>query len=234
MPVISQTIQKQLNAPVECNVLTDQFVCFLPEGHKIGKPSPLFQKIEPSLAAELREKYCGQPHPKAATKTTDPKEIERLTAEVATQGDIVRKLKAAKAEKSQIDTEVNKLLDLKKQLAAVQGEPAQPAGSGGKKNKKKGGATPKGTPNPPTSVSESANSTIAQNGPSAGDVMELNAKVLRQGDVVRQLKMKKGDQAQINEEVAKLMELKKALAIAQGQDPEQLVGGGKKAKGKKK
>lgn len=36
MPDTSRAIQQQLNAPAECNVLVEQFVPFLGEGHKIG------------------------------------------------------------------------------------------------------------------------------------------------------------------------------------------------------
>ena len=36
MPEVSQTIQSQLNAPAQCNAVTDTFVCQLPTGHKIG------------------------------------------------------------------------------------------------------------------------------------------------------------------------------------------------------
>ncbi|XP_069762387.1 methionine--tRNA ligase, cytoplasmic isoform X2 [Narcine bancroftii] len=60
MPSVSQTIQSQLRAPQTCNVLVDQFVCYLPMGHKIGTISPLFQKLESSRIEELRNKYSGQ------------------------------------------------------------------------------------------------------------------------------------------------------------------------------
>lgn len=47
-------------------------------------------------------------------------------------------MKSAKAEKSAIDAEVAKLLDLKKQLVLAQGlDPAAAASSGGKKKGKK-------------------------------------------------------------------------------------------------
>lgn len=57
--------------------------------------------------------------------------------------------------------------------------------------------------------------------------------VILQGTVVRELKTKKGDKAAIDAAVAKLLDLKRQLAVAQGLDPDQAVGGGKK-KGKKK
>ncbi|KAK2171758.1 hypothetical protein NP493_1029g04013 [Ridgeia piscesae] len=37
MPQVSATIQSQLNAPPECNVLTNSFLCYLPAGHHIGQ-----------------------------------------------------------------------------------------------------------------------------------------------------------------------------------------------------
>ncbi len=36
MPEVSETIQAQLKAPTQCNVVTDTFVCQLPTGHIIG------------------------------------------------------------------------------------------------------------------------------------------------------------------------------------------------------
>ena len=62
----------------------------------------------------------------------------KLNQTLLLQGLVVRELKAAKAEKSAIDAEVAKLLDLKKQLALAQGlDPAAAAPSGGKKKGKK-------------------------------------------------------------------------------------------------
>lgn len=54
-----------------------------------------------------------------------------------------------------------------------------------------------------------------------------------QGNKVRDLKTNKAEKVVVDSEVAKLLELKKKLAIAQGQDPDAVIGGGKK-KGKKK
>ncbi len=48
----------------------------------------------------------------------------------------MRQLKTDKAEKSQIDTEVAKLLDLKKKLSIAEGKDPNTAPSGGKKGKK--------------------------------------------------------------------------------------------------
>lgn len=45
--------------------------------------------------------------------------------EVAKQGNIVRELKAQKADKNQVAAEVAKLLDLKKKLALAEGKPIE-------------------------------------------------------------------------------------------------------------
>ncbi|XP_077996837.1 methionine--tRNA ligase, cytoplasmic-like isoform X2 [Glandiceps talaboti] len=154
MPSTSAIIQNQLQAPDECNVIIENIVCFLPPGHKIGKPKPLFDKIEDSKVAELRKKYAGKQTerdnpstPAAATKPVSKPvsnstpvmgNVEELTELVTKQGDIVRKLKTEKADRLKIDAEVQKLLELKKQLALAKGEdPSAP--SGGKGKKKKGG-----------------------------------------------------------------------------------------------
>ncbi|CAH1772664.1 unnamed protein product [Owenia fusiformis] len=219
MPEVSKTIQQQLSAPDIVNVVVDKFVCFLKPGHKIGKPSPLFQKIEPSLASELREKFAGQ----SSKQSVSAADAERLSSEVAKQGDIVRELKS-KGEKSQVDVEVKKLLELKKQLAAAQGVPE----TGGKK--KKGGKTDnskgQGQPSKKSSV----------NVPKVADpalVESLTTQVTQQGDTVRQLKASKAAKPEVDSAVAKLLDLKRQLAVAQGLNPDDIGAGGKKKKGKK-
>jgi len=113
--------------------------------------------------------------------TVNPQEIEK---QVNAQGNVVRELKAAKAEKAVITAEVAKLLDLKKQLAAAQ-------------------------------ASESATAPAA-NGNSAVETLEKQ--IADQGNVVRELKAAKAEKAAITTEVAKLLDLKKQLAAAQGSD----------------
>ncbi|GFN93078.1 methionine--tRNA ligase, cytoplasmic-like, partial [Plakobranchus ocellatus] len=154
MPETSATIQQQLQAPQNVNVITGNFLPTLPVGHRISKPSPLFQKIEASFVDGLREKFAGKPEQKPAKKQTgkpasgeataaaaSPEEIERLTKAVSDQGNVVRDLKASKAEPARIAEEVATLLQLKKQLALAQGtDPdAKVKGDGGKGKKKGGG-----------------------------------------------------------------------------------------------
>jgi len=142
LPTLSSKLQEQLAAPEEVNVIPEQFHMMLQSGHTIGVPSPLVEEIKPATIAELKAKYAG--------KQSDRKEVSApavvpdgrdkdlatdLEKQVTEQGDRVRKLKTDKAEKTVIDQEVKKLLDLKKQLASALGQPEVTAG--GKKGKKK-------------------------------------------------------------------------------------------------
>ncbi|XP_030324066.1 methionine--tRNA ligase, cytoplasmic [Calypte anna] len=134
MPSVSSAIQGQLHIPPDCFVLSHDFTCTLPPGHHVGTVSPLFQKLENDQVEALRRRFgggqakqnspaSGSP-PAPATQVTpgDPQLIQLLTEEVAKQGNHVRQLKANKAEKAQVDAEVAKLLELKKQLALAEGK----------------------------------------------------------------------------------------------------------------
>lgn len=155
MPTTSETIQKQLNMADESFVILDNIAAYLKPGHKIGKPSPLFQKLETPLIQELKKKFMPENVADAKKKTPPPAssssapvssiptgssaaEIEKLTQMVTEQGLKVRELKANKAEKSVVDAEVVILLDLKRRLATLQGiDPSTLVGGGKKKGKKK-------------------------------------------------------------------------------------------------
>ncbi|XP_053401323.1 methionine--tRNA ligase, cytoplasmic-like [Mercenaria mercenaria] len=152
-----------------------------------------------------------------------PEDIEKLQAAVAHQGNKVRELKTNKAEKNAIDSEVAILLDLKKQLAACQGQESAPQSGGGKK--KGGGKQQK--------PAEGKKEVIGTAGPAnSAEVDRLTAAVAEQGNKVRELKTNKAEKVVVDAEVGKLLDLKKQLAVAQGQDPEAAAGG--KKKGKKK
>ncbi|XP_016107335.1 methionine--tRNA ligase, cytoplasmic [Sinocyclocheilus grahami] len=110
--------------------------------------SPLFQKLENEQIEVLRKRFGGQQAPSSAAETkpsagavhdasvnanADPERAKQLTALVAEQGNKLRGLKAQKADKSVIDDEVEKLLQLKKQLSLAEGKNPEPAAQKGKK-----------------------------------------------------------------------------------------------------
>ena len=64
-------------------------------------------------------------------------EKQKLENEVTAQGDIVRGLKESKAEKDAIKAAVDKLLELKRQLALAQGKDPKEVSGNNKKGKKK-------------------------------------------------------------------------------------------------
>ncbi|KAF6037367.1 MARS [Bugula neritina] len=142
MPEVSQTMRDQLNIQSLWQ-LEKTFTCNLKPGHKIGKPSPLFAKIEPELISELKKRFSGTQATRETDSqvkvTADPAEAKRLAAEVESQASKVRELKASKAEKSKVDEEVVLLLQLKKQLLLAEGkDPSEQSkkSSSGKKKKK--------------------------------------------------------------------------------------------------
>lgn len=257
MPQTSATIQEQLQAPTSINVITENFLPSLPVGHKIGKPSPLFQRIEADFIAELREKFAGKPEVKPQKKqvakstpgdvTVAPaskEEIDRLTKAVADQGDVVRELKKEKADPAKVSAEVATLLQLKKELAMAQGvDPnAKDKGDAGKGKKKGGGGNKDGGTEQGAAKKGNQDKKQPKKLPAgAGEgvnvdaalVERLTKAVSEQGDKVRQVKAAKSDKSVIDAEVASLLQLKRELAVAQGLDPEAAVGGGGK-KNKKK
>lgn len=124
MPDTARNLFKQLNLPEgRINPAKPQWSLLLPAGHKIGQPSPLFAKIEPALADELKKRYGGVQDDKKKPAVVSNKLFDTVAEcekAIAEQGEKVRKLKAGGAEKALVAPEVTILLELKKQLAALQ------------------------------------------------------------------------------------------------------------------
>ena len=96
--------------------------------------------IESAVAKllDLKKQLAACQAPAAAVPAvTESKDVAQLEKDISLQGDVVRKLKADKADKKVIDEAVAKLLDLKKQLSAATGQAPAAAQSGS--NKKNGG-----------------------------------------------------------------------------------------------
>merc|ERR1719348_1667875 len=114
-----------------------------------------------------------------------------LNASITAQGDLVRKLKADKAAKPEIDEAVKKLLALKADYKAATGNDWKP------------GAAP---------------AAAAKSGGGVPQDSELGAKVAAQGDLVRQMKADKKPKEEIDDAVKALLALKVEYKNATGAD----------------
>ncbi|XP_030373626.1 methionine--tRNA ligase, cytoplasmic [Scaptodrosophila lebanonensis] len=189
MPSTARTLFAQLNAQhTRLNADKPLATLLLRTGHKIGKPAPLFAKLEQAFIDELKGKYGGtQTQAKeenTSSATSQPTNVAELEKAVQAQGEKVRQLKASTKDKAVWQPEVAKLLDLKKQLEAAQKTTTAPFPSDNAK----------------------------QNG--TRSVQELEAAVQAQGNKVRQLKGSTKDKAVWQPEVNILLDLKKQLEAA--------------------
>lgn len=168
---------------------------YLQAGHKIGKPVPLFAKIEQARLDELKKKYGGSQQTDASNNAKKPEAAPALTsvkdaeAAVAAQGEKVRALKSSGAEKAIVTAEVAVLLALKKQLAALQVAP----------------------PSAPSLVNGATEASDA-----SSTIAAITAQIDAQGEKVRKLKAAGSEKSVWQPEVDRLLELKKALVAAGG------------------
>lgn len=140
--------------------------------------------MEQAFIDELKGKYGGAQESKASPNTqTSAADLEKA---VAAQADKVRQLKASTKDKAQWQPEVNKLLDLKKQLEEA---------------KKTAPASTAAPASAPTNGSQS--------------VKDLEKAIQEQGDKVRKLKGSTKDKSVWQPEVDVLLGLKKQLEAAQ-------------------
>lgn len=122
---------------------------------------------------------------------------QELNDSIVQQGNLVRDLKAQKAEKAKIDEAVKGLLALKAEYKAATGQDWKP-----------------GTV-PPATTSEQKPSSAA---PANGVAQALNEKIAAQGNSVRDLKAQKADKSKIDEAVKGLLALKAEYKEATGQE----------------
>ncbi|XP_063700982.1 methionine--tRNA ligase, cytoplasmic [Culicoides brevitarsis] len=198
MPDTARNLFKQLNVQQQrINPEKSQMSMLLKEGHKIGKPTPLFTKIEQTTIDELKKKYAGvqqgtgAPAKKETTSNKLFDTVEECERAVADQGEKVRKLKGSGVEKAVWQPEVTILLELKKQLENL-------------KLKLGPGSAPKAAAAPAAAT------------PSPNAVKELEDKITKQGEKVRLLKGS-SDKSVWQPEVEVLLGLKKQLAELTGQ-----------------
>lgn len=84
-----------------------QIVGVLPPGHKIGKPAPLFQKIENATIAELKKKYAGKQEAKKEPPATNAK-ISSTTA-----NDVISEKTVDNQDAASLEEAINKQVSVK-------------------------------------------------------------------------------------------------------------------------
>ncbi|KAM4041725.1 bifunctional glutamate/proline--tRNA ligase isoform 4-T4 [Anomaloglossus baeobatrachus] len=122
---------------------------------------------------------------------------------VTEQGEVVRKLKAEKAPKEDIDAAVKNLLNLKAEYKQLSGQEYKPGGPP---------ASPKSTPIPPTTSNHAAPAAVPS------DSTALYNKVSQQGELVRKLKSEKAPKDKVDEAVKALLSFKTEYKEKTGQE----------------
>lgn len=87
MPNFARELRGQLGLSKQVyGYIPDVLTLMLPAGHSIGKPSPLFTKIEDKQVEELRKKYAGRQEPTPPRESPQvPTDLPSLEAAVAQQ-----------------------------------------------------------------------------------------------------------------------------------------------------
>jgi len=147
----------------------------------------------------------------AALVATDPAVIA-AKAKVDAQGTVVRDLKSQKADKATIDANVQTLLALKADLSAAEQSSASRLSAAGS-------ASPVSPAPAPAAAAPAAagggGGGGGGGGADASEIQTLRDRVAAQGNLVRELKGKKADKAQIDAEVKTLLALKDQLGAAE-------------------
>ncbi|KAK7794459.1 hypothetical protein R5R35_003822 [Gryllus longicercus] len=207
MPSTSEEICEQLNAPKDVMALSPEVVQLLPTGHHIGKPKPLFAKIETAQIDKLKQQFSGRQKSASPEKSTPSTPSAYLEAAIHKQDVQIRQLKATGADQSEWLPLEATLQELKRQLAATQ----QPAANG-----------------PRVGNGPAAPAAAASPG-NPEEIARLEAAVAQQGEKVRQLKGSGAERSVWQPQVAILQQLKEQLVAAGGS-----VAPPPKPKGKKK
>ncbi|KAM9366563.1 bifunctional glutamate/proline--tRNA ligase isoform 2-T2 [Symphorus nematophorus] len=191
------------------------------------------QEYKPGAAPVQKASAPVQNSPSAAPATGG------LYEKVAEQGEVVRKLKAEKASKDQVDAAVKQLLALKAEYKQQTGQDYKPGMQ------------------PPASSAQTQSSSPSTQSNSSPQAQKLFSEVAQQGELVRKLKSEKAPKDQVDEAVKTLLDLKgkyktltgeeyKPVAAAgatggedknrkerENKSEKQGAGGGKKGKGDK-
>ncbi|XP_042645583.1 bifunctional glutamate/proline--tRNA ligase isoform X6 [Tyto alba] len=179
-----------------------------------------------ALKAEYKEK-TGQEYkpgnpPVSVTEqsskleTSGTLDSKALYDKVAEQGEVVRKLKAEKAPKDEIDEAVKLLLSLKADYKGKTGQDYKP-----------------GHPPVAQDALPQASNTVPS-GPDTPEAKALFSKVALQGDEVRKLKSEKAEKEKIDAAVKELLQLKAQYKAVSGVDYKPVSASGTDDKDKKK
>uniref|UniRef100_A0A673KR50 glutamate--tRNA ligase n=1 Tax=Sinocyclocheilus rhinocerous TaxID=307959 RepID=A0A673KR50_9TELE len=161
-----------------------------------------------ALKAEFKQLTSQEYKPGMAPPTASPPQPAPLPdsspaaiyGRVSEQGEVIRKLKAEKAPKDQIDAAVKQLLVLKEEYKQVIGQDYKP------------GVPPAGA-SPLTPVQPAAVSGSSDSSPKA-----IYDRVSQQGELVRKLKTEKAPKDQIDAAVKELLSLKAEYMQQTGQE----------------
>ncbi|KAL7727828.1 hypothetical protein ACLKA6_019764 [Drosophila palustris] len=172
------------------NVASPIILFSIPDGHTKDMPSSGL-KINAASAPVAKTNAVNNKTANAATS-----QAADLDKQIGQQGDLVRELKAKKSPKAEIDVAVKKLLSLKADYKAASGSDWKP-----------GQIAVAAAPAAPASSS-----------PSNNDAATVNTSIVKQGDLVRELKSKKAAKSEIDVAVKHLLELKTQYKTLTGQD----------------
>ncbi|GAA6225930.1 bifunctional glutamate/proline--tRNA ligase-like [Lates japonicus] len=161
------------------------------------------QEYKPGAAPVQKTPAPAPKTPAPAPAQNSPSPAPAATGlyeKVAEQGEVVRKLKAAKAPKDQVDAAVKQLLALKAEYKQQTGQEYKPGLQ---------------APASPASTKSSSSSTQSSSSPPA---QELFSQVAQQGELVRKLKSEKAPKDQVDEAVKTLLDLKSKYKTLTGED----------------
>jgi len=167
----------------------------IPDGTASGYGFPGKSSVQPDkkpASKDVKKAVTPSKQKKTTSSASSSGNAENLNASVTAQGDLVRKLKAEKASKVDIDEAVKKLLSLKADFKSATGLDWKPGMS-------------------VTNITPSSTSGSQ----SAG---QINANIVVQGDIVRKLKSEKASKPEIDEAVKKLLALKAEFKTVTGGD----------------
>uniref|UniRef100_A0A182SQU0 Bifunctional glutamate/proline--tRNA ligase n=1 Tax=Anopheles maculatus TaxID=74869 RepID=A0A182SQU0_9DIPT len=168
----------------------------IPDGHVAAVPTANVPKKEAAGESKKTKQTAAKPVAAAAAPSAGgASDVSVLNDSITQQGEKVRKLKADKAPKPDVEAAVKVLLDLKAQYKAQTGSDWKPGAS---------------TVAPAAAAATSVGSSA--------DTNTLNTKIVEQGNLVRDLKAKKAAKPEVDAAVKTLLELKAQYKTATGSD----------------